>query len=111
MTAPLGDGQAALCWVTSADGFYYVANAGSNTLSAYTVAASGMLSLVGSTGVVATTDAGPIDMAVSASGPYLYGEAGGAGAIDEFRVNSDGSLSPLGSVAGLGAGIDGIATD
>ncbi len=75
------------------------------------MAASGTLSLVGSTGVVATTDAGPIDMAASASGPYLYGEAGGAGAVDEFRVNSDGSLSPLGSVAGLGAGIEGIATD
>ena len=111
LSASLGDGQAALCWVTPADGFYYVANAGSNTLSAYTVAASGTLSLVGSTGVVATTDAGPIDMAASASGHYLYCEAGGAGAVDEFQVNSDGSLSPLGSVAGLGAGIEGIATD
>jgi hypothetical protein len=40
LTAPLGDGQAALCWVTPADGVYYVANAGSNTLSGYTVAAS-----------------------------------------------------------------------
>jgi hypothetical protein len=111
LTGSLGDGQAALCWVTAADGFYYVANAGSNTLSAYAVAASGTLSLVGPTGVVAATDAGPIDMAASASGPYLYGEAGGAGAVDEFQVNSDGSLSPLGSVAGLGAGIEGIATD
>ena len=29
--------------------------------------------------------------------------------MDEFQVNSDGSLSALGSVAGLGAGIEGIA--
>ena len=50
--------------------------------------------LVGSTGVVASTDAGPIDMTASASGQYLHSEAGGAGAVDEFQVNSDGSLSP-----------------
>ncbi len=50
-------------------------------------------------------------MAASADGKYLYAEAGGAGAVDEFQVSSDGSLSPLGRVAGLGAGIEGIATD
>jgi hypothetical protein len=111
LSGPLGDGQAALCWVTSADGFYYVANAGSNDLSAYTVAGNGALSLVGTNGVVATTDAGPIDMAASADGKYLYAEAGAAGAVDEFQVNPDGSLSSLGTVAGLGAGIEGIATD
>jgi hypothetical protein len=37
--------------------------------------------------------------------------SGGAGAVDEFLVNSDGSFSALGSVAGLGAGIEGIAAD
>jgi hypothetical protein len=31
--------------------------------------------------------------------------------VDEFLVNSDGSFSALGSVAGLGAGIEGIAAD
>jgi hypothetical protein len=34
-----------------------------------------------------------------------------AGAVDEFHVDANGTLSPLGSVAGLGAGIEGIATD
>ncbi len=111
LSPSVGDGQTALCWVTPAGGFYYVANAGSNNLSAYSVAANGTPSLVGPTGVVASTDAGPIDMAASANGNYLYAEAGGAGAVDEFQVNSDGSLSPLGSVAGLGAGIEGIAAD
>ena len=47
--------------------------------------------------------------AASAGGKYLYAEAGGAAAVDEFQVNSDGSLSAIGSVAGLGAGIEGIA--
>lgn len=105
------DGQAALCWITSADGFYYVANAGSNSVSAYSVAPNGTPALVGATGVVGTTDTGPIDMAASTDGSTLYVEAGGAGAVDEFHVDAGGSLSDLGSVAGLGAGIEGIATD
>ena len=50
-------------------------------------------------------------MSVSADGSSLYVEAGAAGAVDEFQVSPDGSLSDLGSVAGLGAGIEGIATD
>jgi 6-phosphogluconolactonase (cycloisomerase 2 family) len=109
LSAPLGDGQTAFCWVTAADGFYYVANFGSNNLSSYTVAADGKPSLVA--GVAATTDAGPIDETASANGKYLYAEAANAGAVDEFQINSDGSLSPLGSVYGLGAGIEGIAAD
>ena len=75
------------------------------------MAANGVPSLVGTNGVVAATDAGPIDVAASADGKYLYAEAGGAGAVDEFQVSSNGSLRPLGSVAGLGASMEGIATD
>jgi 6-phosphogluconolactonase (cycloisomerase 2 family) len=109
--ASLADGQAALCWITPASGFDYVANAGSNDLSAYEVGNGGTLSLVGSGGVVAGTGTGPIDMAASPGGRYLYAQAGGAGTVDEFAVNSDGSLAPIGSVTGLGAGFEGIAAD
>jgi len=111
LSAPVSDGQSAGCWVTAAGAYYFVANAGSNDISAYTVASDGTPSLVGTTSIVATTDAGPIDMAASADGNTLYVEAGAAGAIDEFHVNADGSLTELGSVDGLGAGIEGIATD
>lgn len=104
------DGQAAACWITMTDGVYYVANSGSNTISAYTVSPSGGVALVGATGIVATTDTGPIDMAAVPSRSTLYVEAGGAGAIDEFHVNEDGSLSSIGSVTGLQPGIEGIAT-
>ena len=41
-------------------------------------------------------------MAVSQDGQFLYQLANGAGAIDEFHVNDDGSLSSLGTVDGLG---------
>ncbi|MGB9112904.1 MAG: beta-propeller fold lactonase family protein, partial [Acidimicrobiales bacterium] len=74
--ATLSDGQTALCWVTEAGGFYYVANTGTNNVSAYRVSSSGALSLVGTTGIVASTDAGPIDMAATPDGSTLYVEAG-----------------------------------
>jgi hypothetical protein len=102
------DGQAALCWITPASGVDYVANAGSGSLSAYEVGSGGSLSLLG---VVATTDAGPIDMAASPDGHFLYSEDGGAGAVDGFAVNSGGTLSSIGNVEGLGSGIEGIAAD
>jgi DNA-binding beta-propeller fold protein YncE len=109
LSASVPDGQAALCWITPAGGYYYVANAGSNNISAYSVNSSGTPSLVGTTGVAATTDTGPIDMALSNDGRTLYVEAGGAGAVDELQLGASGSLADLGSVAGLGAGIEGIA--
>jgi len=107
--ASLTDGQAALCWITEARGVYYVANAGSASLSAYRVGSGGSLSLVGKTGVVATTGAGSIDMAASPHGGYLYAEAGGAGAVDEFAVQSNGRLRAIGSVT-ITPGLEGIAT-
>jgi hypothetical protein len=110
LSASVPDRQAALCWITPAGGYYYVANAGSKDISAYSVSAGGTPTLVGATGVVATTDTGPIDMALAKDGRTLYVEAGGAGAVDEFAVAPGGSLTDLGSVAGLGAGIEGIAT-
>jgi len=108
----LGDGQAALCWITPASGFDFVANAGSNDLSAYSVGAGGSLTLAGtSTGVVATTGAGPIRHGSFTGGRFLYSEQGGAGAIGQYAVNPDGTLTSLGSVTGLNPGLEGIATD
>ena len=92
-------------------GYYYVANAGSNDLSAYSVAADGTPSLVGNDRRGRRHRCRPGRLAASRDGTKLYAETGGAGSIDEFQVNADGSLTSLGSVAGLGAGIEGIATD
>jgi hypothetical protein len=110
LSGSVSDGQSALCWVIAADGFYYGANAGSGDLSSYTVAADGVPSLLSA--VAATTGAGQIDPVASASGRYLYAESGaGGGSVFEFQINSDGSLSPIGSVTGLGANMEGIAAD
>jgi 6-phosphogluconolactonase (cycloisomerase 2 family) len=108
LSGSVSDGQSALCWVIAAGGFYYAANAGSGDLSSYTIAPDGTPSLLAA--VAATTGAGQIDPTVSANGRYLYAESGvGGGTVFEFRINSDGSLSPLGSVTGLGANMEGIA--
>ena len=50
---------------------------------------------------VAVFDSGPIDLATSADGKFLYVEAGVAGAIDALRVNPDGTLTNVGTVTGL----------
>src|SRR5215203_6877166 len=109
LTSPqsLSDGQMALCWIVRAGDFYYVSNTGSNTLSGYRIDAAGRPSLVGPTGVVATTPAGPIDLAVS--GGFLYAQTGTAGTVEEFRIESNGTLTRIGSITGLPPGQEGIA--
>jgi len=109
LTSPqsLSDGQMALCWIVRAGDFYYVSNTGSNTLSGYRIDAAGRPSLVGPTGVVATTPAGPIDLAVS--GGFLYAQTGTAGTVEEFRIEANGTLTRIGSITGLPPGQEGIA--
>ena len=104
----LSDGQAALCWITRVRGFYYVSNTGSNTISGYTISAAGIPSLLTPSGVVAGTDAGPIDS--TSTGDDLYVETGISGTIDEFRVSADGTLTSTGTVTGLPPGLEGIAS-
>jgi 6-phosphogluconolactonase (cycloisomerase 2 family) len=113
ISAHVANGQAATCWSAVARGFLYVANAGSHTITGYSEDGRGQLTLLDSSGVTATTDAGPVDLAASLDGRYLYQEATGAGAIDEFKVGDDGSLTRIGAVTGFtpdnGTGLEGIA--
>jgi 6-phosphogluconolactonase (cycloisomerase 2 family) len=108
----LSDGQVALCWILRVGSYYYVSNTGSNTLSAYQIASNGQPSLVGATGVVAMTEPGPIDLTTPSGTSFLYGEtnSGTSGTVDEYRVNSDGTLTKIGVVTGLPPGIEGIAS-
>lgn len=103
----LSDGQMALCWIVRARGYYYVANTASNTLSGYRISRSGQPSLIGTTGVVASTEPGPIDLV--ASGRFLYGQTGAGGTVDEYLVHRDGTLEKIGVVTGLPPGQEGIA--
>ena len=57
---------------------------------------------------LANTDP-PFFLTSPSDGRFLYAETGG-GTVDEFEVNDDGTLTQLGVVGGLPAGIEGIAS-
>ena len=99
------DGQVALCWIERVGGFYFVSNTGSNTISSFRIDDGGQPVLANA--VAANTHRGPIDLA--SSGHFLYAETGLTSTVDEFRVGSDGTLVPIGTVTGLPPGIEGIA--
>lgn len=92
-------GQAATCWVASAQGFYYTSNAGSASLTGFQEGPQGQLTSLGNT----STDAGTVDAASAASGQFLYVQAGASGIVDGFSVSAKGSLSPIGQVTVPGA--------
>jgi hypothetical protein len=95
-------GQMAPCWIVGVGTDFYVSNAGSASVTAFSD--TGALTDLGNT----TTDPGTIDAAISRSGRYLYVETGTNGIVDEFAIGAGGSLSSIGSVAipgGYGEGI------
>ena len=94
-------GQTAACWSVMVRGTLYVANAGSNSISAVSDS-FGRLTL--RTPIAATTDGGPVDLAASRHGRYVYQLSGATGMIDEYERAADGSLNRIGQVAtGLGS--------
>jgi 6-phosphogluconolactonase (cycloisomerase 2 family) len=102
------DNQMALCWIQPAGQYYYVSNTASNTLSAFQIAPDGQPSLVGD-GVAADTQPGPIDLTSPPGTSFLYAQTG-SGTLHEYEVNGDGSLTTIGAVSDLPAGMEGIAS-
>jgi 6-phosphogluconolactonase (cycloisomerase 2 family) len=113
ITGPVPTEQQAACWlILSHDGrFAYTANAGSGTLSGFSVGSDGSLHLLDASGVTADIGAGshPVDMVVSRDGRFLFALANGNGTVGTFRVNSDGSLDSLGFVNGIPTSAAGLA--
>lgn len=70
----------------------------------------GDLTLLGD-GVAATTEAGPSDLDISGSGYYLYALNVGSDSISEFRVSSNGQLTPIGVAPGQPAAAFGLVAD
>jgi 6-phosphogluconolactonase len=108
---------AANCWnVVTPDGrFVYASNAGTSSISGFSIRKNGALVPLQST-VVGTNPAGAtnLDVTVSSDGKFLYSLNGGSGSIGIFGIDaSDGSLTNLGTLAGLpaGAGLNGIAAN
>jgi 6-phosphogluconolactonase (cycloisomerase 2 family) len=105
--------QAAPCWlVVSPDGRWaYTANAGAGTISGFSIARDGSIALLNASGASGSFGAGshPLDEAVSSDGRFLYVLVDGHHTIGGFRINADGSLTPLGEVGVLPAGAVGLA--
>jgi len=104
----------ATCWqaVTPDGRFVYTSNAGSSTLSGFSIAAHGALTALPGT-VLTTQSPGStnLDIAISANGKFLYALNSGTGTVSMFAINSDGSLTSLGEIGGLSpsVGLNGIA--
>ena len=111
----LASGQTGLCWVAPAGSLFFTGNTAANSTSGYATNASGQLTLLGAT----PTDPGTVDASASSNGHFLYVQTGGNGIyvqtggngiVDEFQVNTNGSLTEIGSVTVAGAaGGQGIA--
>jgi 6-phosphogluconolactonase len=107
--------QGAPCWlVTSTNGRYaYTANAGSGTISGFSVGHDGTLALLQPSGISGNLGAGshPLDEAVSHDGDFLHVLVDGTHSVGTFRVAHDGGLTLVGTIGGLPAGAVGLASD
>ena len=97
-SSPFADLQTAPCWVEiTRDGqFLFTVNTGSGSISSYSIAHGGALTLLGSTAVKATGGVGAVDARLSPDGRTLYVDESKIGAVGAFAVNG-GNLTELAS--------------
>jgi 6-phosphogluconolactonase len=110
VTDSVATGQLATCWIAvHANGFAYVSNTASNTISLLRYTRTGGLELLDD--IAANTGGAPIDLTLAASGRYLYALNGASGEIVGFAIDQEsGALSRVETQGGLpGAGAQGIA--
>jgi 6-phosphogluconolactonase (cycloisomerase 2 family) len=95
--SPVSTQQAAPCWlITTRDGrFAYVANAGSASITGFSIGPNGVLTIVAPiTGSLATGST-PLDLDVSRDSKYLYVLKAGSNSVGVFAVHPDGTLAAL----------------
>jgi len=110
ISSEIEDFGKAACWVatTSNSGFpqqyTYTTNTGSDTVSGYSISATGALALLNpSNGITYTlpAHAHPLDELVDSSSSYLYVLDQGLGQIYVLNINSDGSLTMNSITSGI----------
>jgi len=91
------NGQKAACWIAGNErGDVFTANPGTSSISAYK-ARHGVVALLNG---VAGTGNTPLDLSITRDGHFLYALDPTYGTIDMFKIEPDGSLTSLGTVAG-----------
>ena len=112
ISATVADNQKAPCWVVVAhDGrFAYTANAGSSSVSGYSLAWDGALQLLDANGVTGDMgqNAKPLDMAIDQA-QHLYAVDAANHVIDGFAIGDKGNLTPVTSATGLPSTLVGVA--
>ncbi len=105
--------ETAACWVaiTHNGRFAYVTNTGSDTVSGYSIAGNGDLTLLDADGVTASTGPGsaPIDADTDRTSRHLYVLNSGTDSLSILGVMPDGSLADQGQVTSLPDGSAGLA--
>jgi 6-phosphogluconolactonase len=102
------------CWNAVAPNgkWTYVSNAGSSTISGFSIGQGGALTPVGGT-VVGTNPTGStnLDSTVSGDSKYVFTLNSGSGTIGVFAIQSNGALSSVDEIDGLpqSVGMNGIA--
>jgi 6-phosphogluconolactonase len=104
--SPFADLQTAPCWVEiTHDGrFLFTVNTASGTISRYSIAPDGALTLLGSTPVGATGGVGAVDARLGPDGRILWVDESRIGAVGAFAVNSGNLTELAGSPTSLPAG-------
>jgi DNA-binding beta-propeller fold protein YncE len=86
------------CWVEITHGgqFLFTMNTASGTISRFSIAADGVLTLLGSTPVGQADGVGAVDARLSPDGGFLYVDESRIGKVGAFAVNG-GDLTELSS--------------
>ncbi|MGI8414799.1 MAG: lactonase family protein [Nakamurella sp.] len=94
--------QTDTCWIiVTHDGRYaYTANFGSGTISQYTIANNGTVSLTKGNAAFLGPDSQPVDLVQTGDSHYVYLLLRGTGAVAQFSVGSSGALTPIGIAHG-----------
>ncbi|HUZ40099.1 MAG TPA: beta-propeller fold lactonase family protein [Acidimicrobiales bacterium] len=107
LVGTVSDAQAALCWISTAQGYFFGSNAGSGDVSSFGETTGGAPTLLNAQAAI--THPGSTDSAVSPDGAFLYVESGGSGALDAFAINANGTLTPIETLRNLPTPYEGIA--
>ncbi len=110
LSGPVQANELAACWVAIRGNTAYVADAGSGTISSFRVGRGGRLHLVAAAAGDAGPTSKPLDESVTPDGRYLDVLTAGLASITTFRIGAAGDLTPVGSVGGLPAGDESVAS-